>query len=361
VADQHNDVLVIGDGFTARIAAVLLSRAGLRVGAAVVDSRTGDRPPGDFPSPVLPTIGSALSDRLWHNGEADLKPTAGLTVVMGTVEYTPASFLQEETEDAYIVSSKRRPDPYGSVLTRKLVGPRCLSERLPELGRKISRKYDGGRAGVRAAFVAGQSPYRHWLRRTESAAPRPLAEVIRVQTGKLVTNTGRRVTESVLLCSPLPEFAAMWGESEAGVFDCESAELLHVAVEGELGENLLFYDCDWRSPVYRVFTVDHGSVVVQLAKDHHGATLSSIEPWLERLVPGLRTRALLRRVRWSGCYPLDRSQPKGEMRMDGLLRESGVVPFGRVAQWQYLDLCDLNWSVIDEAVQRCGRAGAFPH
>jgi hypothetical protein len=238
------------------------------------------------------------------------------------------------------------------VLARKQFGPMAHTEPMLEVRDKIERNYSAGMPPMkRAGYIGGESPYVATMRAAASAAEivdQAVESIDYRDRSVRFANGTRLYYGAIILTVPLPRIARLLGVPPPRLASAP-AEFV-VAHCPTATENLLIYDCEPGSPVFRMVSPRAGLLVVQLALiGHRSEALSDLAMRrLRERIGGILGSAeveldcRIRRI--ESAYPTD---PPDAGFMDDLLpvlRRGNVVRLGRFAEWRYVDLHELNWT-----------------
>jgi hypothetical protein len=111
--------------------------------------------------------------------------------------------------------------------------------------------------------------------------------------------------------------------------------------------NQLIYDDRPDSPFYRVFAIKDGYLCVQTAADMKPCLADYISLWRKL---GVGSPTFLTHLHVPMAYPLgpDSSIVEGTR---SALRALGVALCGRLAEWRYIDLHEVDWKAIRDAAE----------
>lgn len=349
---RHSPVCILGGGPAALLSQALLRHKGVAADV-VADTLTGSLTPMQVggvrvsPVPVFVSPESALFRKLAWGPLTDAdRVTTGYSPTMpgpATDEALPGSYAEFMTQ--------RYPDAQQRlIITKKHVGPVVFQRDLPGLRRKVLAHYPAGRAAARrVGFCDGVSPYLHYLER--NPGPDALLESVRaidIARRRVTTSTHRVITYERLICTlPLMHFLALANIATSLTALSGGAQLVVASCRQAAPRNHLLYDCDVASAVHRVFIPREGFVIAQVARGHWDADTAMITTRIQQLFDFGDPPIVLKRLTIPACYPLALSDYAQRDALVDTLQGSGVTLFGRFAQWEYLDLEELNWERIE--------------
>lgn len=243
--------------------------------------------------------------------------------------------------------------PDSSTYTAKLFGRTIAAgPPPPELAKKVARHYGQQPAEQRMGFIGGLSPY--FLASQDATLTDWASDgVTGLDLSQRQLAVGDRTIRYRALVStiPMPAFMTLTGLETAATFVAGDARFAVFHVPEETSENVLTYDPDLASPVYRVFAPVAGVVVAQLSKTNDcWADVSDVASYLRRTQSWQGPATLLSAFTLPACYPLQIHPEEFRTSCQHALREKGVFLFGRHGLWEYRDLHELRWSVLDDVL-----------
>jgi hypothetical protein len=243
--------------------------------------------------------------------------------------------------------------PDSSAYTAKLFGRTIAAgPQPPELARKIARHYGQRPAEERMGFMAGVSPY-FLVSQGATLTDWSSDRVTGVDLSERLLAVGHRTIRYGALVStiPLPAFLPLAGIETTAAFVAGDARFAVFHVPEERSENVLTYDPDLTSPVYRLFAPLAGIVVAQLSKTNDcWDEVATVASYLRTTQRWQGPATLLSTFTLPGCYPLEIHPEEFRASCKDTLREQGVFLFGRHGVWEYRDLHELRWSVVDDVL-----------
>lgn len=244
--------------------------------------------------------------------------------------------------------------PRAAGLGYKLVGKPTLKHRLPLLEAKIDRAYIlGQRNNELIGFNDGISAYLNFIEGISGEILHEPIGMVRVDLKRkiLETDAGEVSYKTLVWTAPLPELLTKCGlEGAIKFISCGAAFDVYESISGGLDENQVYYDCDPFSSIYRVFVPNNSTIVVQRSLGWEGTTGHEIHR-LENIVPRAENVEYKFSKEYELAYPL--GSEDGSMSMADLLGElerQDIIPFGRFGRWEYLDLDDHKWELVDAAI-----------
>lgn len=340
-----DEVCFLGAGLSARIGAILARQTGLRplvleeapsFGQFALQLSTGPI----SPIPIFPLTDGFLSARLgFANGRGEnveVHRTAVSKCNWNSVD------IRDDSLGAFLLRRHHSPDE-ALVLSIKQWGSKVWREPLLQIQYKIIRHYLGGHVNTRCGFHAGLSPYH----RLAQAATEGLLHIGTLQcvdlkkravVGSKQTVHFRKLVSTI----PLPRLLLLCNCAYGGFGEAAPAYFQYYRHTAALQENHLLYDCDPDSPILKVFSPTCNVLMVQVADRGRQPSTYEVSQRLPVLFPGLSGLFFERELRIPAAYPLDFVDQTGSRR--GFLREMDILTFGRLGDWEYRDLHELDWS-----------------
>lgn len=345
------DVCVLGGGAAALITNELLRRKGVSC-CIIASSFLGNLAPIKVginrisPVPIFIGYDSALYEKLGFGSPSgeDFVTTeySGVFGIIRKEDIATNSFA-ESVERTYQDSKKRL------IITRKHLGRLPFDHELPGLNRKVQAQHNPDRRAIRRiGFTEGVSPY---LKFVESAPkPHVIAEqLVQVDIKRqCVTTINRQIFYKQLVSTiPLLEFLSVSKIPNTLQTSSAGAQIYVFEARDTNHQNSLIYDCDARSPVHRVYAPPGNFVIAQIAYEQWGANDEAIGARISDLLGREIEAVSVKKITINNCYPLALSDYQQRDEIMKTLEGSGVTTFGRLGQWEYLDLEELDWGRIE--------------
>jgi len=237
----------------------------------------------------------------------------------------------------------------GMARSLKLFGPKAGERPLPLVQAKFTAHYGPERPQwTRVGYVKGLSVYTHWMLGT-SSRPDIHGAVSRLDLPRRVLSIGDVdiAYDLLIACVPLPDLLKVAGMVPQLAFDSGEARFsVFCAAEFTVANHLL-YDDRSDSPFYRVFVPLEQYVIVQFAAGRTPESVDYTRLW-EKF--GVRMANWVADLHVPTAYPLGPDGAAIETTRSDL-RALGVVLCGRLAEWRYIDLHEVDWGAIRAAVE----------
>lgn len=246
-------------------------------------------------------------------------------------------------------------------LSRKQFGEIVMKKPLQRLQDKVARHYSpNGQSFSRLGFANGISAYLTYI---NQQSPFPVIDgkitSVDVNAQKVFIEKIEIRYKYLISTIPLPEFFTYANIEDELSFVSTSAQFYVFQTEAHLSANQIIYDCDINSCVYRVFIPHEHFLSVQVAHDCQNQNPSKILDRVQELLHNNNLFRYIQTINLKNCYPLDVIPLAKHEKIRSLLEQKGVYLFGRISQWEYLDLHELDWKLIDQLIMRIDKPAAI--
>lgn len=233
-------------------------------------------------------------------------------------------------------------------LAEKHLGQRIFFQECPELLKKIKRHYSTMSQVKRMGFRDGFSPYYNYIKDVDIPKMKTTIQKIDLENRVVVTKECEigydylistiALDKLITLCNLLSDISLLGEGASFYVFETDE----------NMETNSMVYDCDWHSPVYRVFTPRSNILIVQIAKEFWGIKPKDVAERVCRILD-LKTAPEFISVKTvEKCYPLGISNVGEKADLFSFFKAHGVLPFGRFGSWEYKDLHELDWESLND-------------
>ena len=310
--------------------------------------------------PILAVENSYLTERLntgqFSNGSVktenfydDSTPQdSNFEIVKGSY----ADFIMKSTNNLNYVAS-----------SEKLYGKVVYTDPMPEIKAKVERHYINQSRinyGKRLGFKDGLNPYSHFNDESNTIFYDDLQQVVINMEGKFVLVNGQKIFYDVLINTlPAPTFLKLASVEHLLTFYATSTAFVIMTSNEPLIENRLVYDCNRTSNIYRLFTPNKNAIVAQMSQLRSVDISAALKRAKEIL--DIRTDlSFVEEKTLRNCYPTKISNKEEFNLLRITMQAKDVLMFGRYAQWECLDLHELNWQkLIYDQLQHFGSSVVF--
>ncbi len=235
------------------------------------------------------------------------------------------------------------------IITKKHLGTLPFRCDLPGLRRKVLSHYPPGHLPPRrVGFNEGISPYLRSIERVQChQVVNEDVLAVDVDKQRIITKSYQVTYERLISTLPLLDFLALAAIKTPLTTVGGDAQMVVASTRQLKGRNQLIYDCDATSPVYRAFIPRDNVVVAQVARAHWDIKDLAIAARVQELFAFSDRPIVVKRLTVRSCYPLGLSDYSLRDVIIADLEQLGVTLFGRLAQWEYLDLEELDWERIE--------------
>ena len=304
--------------------------------------------------PIFPVYQSALYQELWkdQNIKHDFLEYIDYGSIVIEFEKIQHLILRANPESYAVEHLKKKNDIHTQkniLLAYKLFGDIIFDKGLSRLTNKVQRHYDNKMPRARIGFVNVLSPYYEKLQ----AIPESeflVEEVKEIDIEKKVVFTSRSEIKYQRLVSTLNLRDMMSKVKTAPEIQLISkpASFYIFKTTYSLDPHKVIYDFEINSPIYRVFTIDSNFIIVQLshvyAIENGGSKLivNRLKHfWGDQFCVDFEYYYSI-----NDAYPLDTSSDEALTQYVSELEANDILLLGRFAEWEYVDLHELNYSRI---------------
>lgn len=233
-------------------------------------------------------------------------------------------------------------------LAEKHLGRTIFLREYPELVKKIKRHYSGISPVKRVGFKDGFSSYYTYMKKIDIPSMRITPRDIELKNKMVVTETCKITYDHLISTISLDKLIKLCHLPFEFSLLGEGASFLVFETNEKVRPNCMVYDYDWLSPVYRVFIPRENILIVQIAQKSFGMSLQNVAERVCHILD-LQTMPECIAVKSAErCYPLGVSNQGERDRLFNILKSYGVFPFGRFGSWEYKDLHELDWELLNE-------------
>ena len=199
-----------------------------------------------------------------------------------------------------------------------------------------------------SGFSAGISSYLRYVERTPNLlVVNEAVLAVDVENRRVTTNSHQVTYDRLISTLPLLDFLALASIKTSLTTLSEGAQMVVASTRQLRRQNQLIYDCDSTSPVHPAFIPVDNIVLAQVAREHWEKDVTVITARVQELFDFDDQPVAVKRLTLPSCYPLALSDSALRDKIISDLKRSGVTMFGRLAQWEYLDLEELDWEIIE--------------
>lgn len=262
--------------------------------------------------------------------------------------------IKDNSESDFTKINLSKNEKLSKIIGNKLFGDQMFIKSLPLLEDKVKRHYGNDKPTfTRSGFIKGLSPYYHLLSSFDNVLF--IKAVINYISFEEKSVHFHSLEKGVIQYKYLISTINVESLLNLAELSCnfnlryEGARFHLYEIDIDLGTNRLIYDTDPSSPLVRIFTPYHGMLLVQIRKsfDEH-TNICEIKESIFRLLGVSFNLKKILENNFSKCYPLDISNFKhfNEMK-NKIIRDYDVLLFGRHGNFEYKDLHELDWSIVN--------------
>ncbi|CAM4099286.1 FAD-dependent oxidoreductase [Zobellia roscoffensis] len=223
-----------------------------------------------------------------------------------------------------------------------------LSQPLSQVQDKIRRHYISNNGNTRVGYVDGKSLFKYTI---DKLQPEILnfskLQKIVVETKEIHTADHIIAYDHLVSTIPLHYLLQYCGLPQDHNTESASAYFKFFTYSKGFKENRIIYDCDLNSDILRLFSVSDTLIMAQIRGDKHGKVSNKkVQDRIQNLIPEIEGLTFARELFSPMGYPLELVTQPNSLKSMAILKENGVIPFGRFGNWEYSDLHELDWSSV---------------
>ena len=303
--------------------------------------------------PIFPVYQSSLYKELWkENG-----------VKHDFLEYIDFGDIANEFSRIQHLVSDANPDSYAAryylkskgihtqkniLLAYKLLGNVMFTNGLRRLSDKVTRHYGSNLPNARIGFINGLSAYYDKLRTIPGEELLEGIKEIDIDNKRVITEQCEISYQRLISTLNLREMMRKVRGAPDIQLISKPASFFVVKTSSPLEPHKVIYDLELDSPIYRVFTIGLNIALVQLSILHSMADVGS-KPIVDRLKQFFGQQFSIEfeySYTIEDAYPLDSSSDMELNHFMSELEGKDVILLGRFAEWEYVDLHELDYSRI---------------
>jgi len=260
------------------------------------------------------------------------------------------NLIQPESLGQFMIQNKASDESL--VISLKQWGSAFYNEELNEVKSKIKNHYFSGGNQSRVGFYRGNSLYYHFLRHTLNNSTlynniqhidyknkKVICERLDIFYDKLYSTIN--ILDLYKLCGFRTSFHLKYKGSFFMYFILSPIEL----------ENNILYDCNLSSPIIRLFFPQNNILVAQLSTNSFRKYNSnSIIKRIVDILPNIKNIKYVKSIHLPFSYPLEPILDKKMINSIENIKTFSIVPFGRFGNWEYKDLHELNWTLVNDKI-----------
>lgn len=351
---QKFEICILGNGPAARICSFLTKTPHILIGnrdnfglltKTVITNSSFNL------TPIFPVYNSHLYNELWKDDFEkhyfiNYSKRGNILVEFDNIQElisnaNPQSYVVQCLKEKQDISTKEN-----IVLAYKLFGKIIFERELDRLLTKVKNNYDGVKPNKRIGYVNNLSLY------YDKVANIKIKnffsdEIKKIDIKRKIVSTKTSEIEYDKLISTidLRDFLCKINYPNLGLMS-NSAHFCLIKTNTILPINLGIYDVEIQSPVYRLFTISKNFVIVQFTLGCQNIESSLLFPTLYKLLGQVFEIQFEYRYTIKDAYPIYTSSDTLLQQYKSELESNNIHLIGRYAEWEYLDLHELNYSKL---------------
>ena len=356
---QKIEICILGNGPTARICSFLMKNPHILIGNQEnfgLLSKTEITNNSFNLAPIFPVYNSYLYKELWKDnlekydflnyskqGNISFEFDNMLPLISNA---NPQSYVAQCLKEKQDIDTKEN-----IVLAYKLFGKVIFERELHRLLAKVKKNYDGAKPNKKIGYINNLSLYYEKvanikvdnffsdeIRKIDVKRKIAYTQTCEIEYDKLVSTIDLR---DLLQKTNYPENLNLISSS---------AYFCLIKTNTILPINLVIYDVEIHSPIYRLFTISENFVIIQFTSGCQNIKLTQLFPVLYKLLGQIFEIQFEYRYTIKDVYPIYTSSDTLLQQYKLELEANNIHLIGRYAEWEYLDLHELNYSKLNDSI-----------
>ena len=298
------------------------------------------------PLPIFPVLESELYN---SNLFDDIPTQNNVTVSFSELanfdvnEYN----LQHESLASFMIS--KQGIDRGLCLAFKQWGSSMAYKPFGQVQSKIKRHYISKQGNTRIGYINGLSLFKYAVDKLNPEVVNYAnLEKIDIKKREIHLTDCVVVYEKLISTIPLHKFFKYCNLEHDHISESAGAYFKFFSYTKGLEQNQMLYDCDYNSDILRLFSITDTFLMAQLRSDTYpDLSTSEVKRRIQELVPDIEGLEFAKELFTPMSYPLELVDEPNSMKNLLKLKENGITTLGRFGNWEYSDLHELDWSVVD--------------
>lgn len=297
------------------------------------------------PLPIFPVKESKLYNSDLFDDVAEQKPIMVSFSKLKNFDYSTFKIKEGSLADFMV---KAQGVDKNLCLGAKQWGEEMFTVPFSQVQSKIERHYVNPKGNTRIGYINGKSLFKYAIDKLNPNVLNYLnIEYIDVKEKEVHLNDSILHYEQLISTLPIHKLLKLCSLEyyhDTSYAGCKFHFFTH---DGDFKENQMIYDCDYHSDIIRIFSISNNFLMVQLNSKKRNSVISNIEDRVQELAPNISGLSHVRKLYVPMCYPTELILDKSTLDSIACLKKNDIIPFGRFGNWEYSDLHELDWSIID--------------
>lgn len=353
------DTCILGNGPTARICSSLIETSHILISnqnnlGSLSQTTIGNSNINLIP--IFPVYNSFLYNELWKNDckKEDFlsySEQGNILVEFGSIQM----LVNNANTKSYVAQCLNNKQDVGTkkniILAYKLFGKIIFEMELNRLLAKVKKHYNGTKTSNRIGYINNLSPYYEKVKNIK-INNYVFDEIKNIDTGRKIvyTKTFKFEYDRLISTINLRDFLPKVGFSDNLDLISSPAHFCLIKTNIILPINLVIYDVEIQSPIYRLFTISKNFIIIQLAFGCQNIESTILLTALHKLLGHILKIQFEYRYTIKDAYPICTSSDTLLQEHKSELESNNIHLIGRYAEWEYLDLHELDYSKLYENI-----------
>ncbi|WP_209403581.1 hypothetical protein [Pseudozobellia sp. WGM2] len=298
------------------------------------------------PLPIFPVKESELYNSSLFEGVSKQEPISVSFSELTNFDHTEYELKEGSLADFMI---KKQGVDKNLCLGLKQWGDTMFSRPFSQVQSKIARHYISKKGNTRVGYIDGKSLFKYAVDKFD---PEVLecngVNEINIEKKEIYTDEYTIKYDKLVSTIPFSILLKLCNLESNHDDSYASAFFYFFKYEDGFKENQIIYDCDLNSDILRVFSLTDNFLLTQLRSDKYGEIpVEKIRDRVYELVPEIEKLEFAQELYVPMAYPLELISGASTLKSLETLKGNDVVPFGRFGQWEYSDLHELDWTLIN--------------
>ena len=350
------EICILGNGPTARICSFLTKSPHILIGN---QNNFGSLTKTTINNicinltPIFPVYDSNLYNELWKNNFEkhdflNYSEQGNILVEFDSIQAlisnaSPQSYAVQCLKEKQDVDTKKN-----IILAYKLFGKIIFERKLNKLLAKVKKHYDGAKTNKRIGYINNLSLYYEKVANIKiNNFFSDEVEKIDIERKVVYTKSSEIIYNKLISTIDLRDFLIKTNYLNNINFISGVAHFCLIKTNTILPINLVIYDVEIKSPIYRLFTISDNFIMVQFAFGCQNIESFLLFLTLYKLLGQVFEIHCEYRYTLKDAYPICTSSDTLLQQYKSDLESNNIHLIGRYAEWEYLDLHELNYSKLN--------------
>ncbi|MDR1202067.1 MAG: hypothetical protein LBL58_10640 [Tannerellaceae bacterium] len=349
------EICILGNGPTARICSFLIKTPHILIGnqnnfGSLTKTKIAYNNINLIP--IFPVYNSHLYNKLWENNFEkhdflNYSERGDISIEFDSIQ----EFIKNASSLSYAVQRLKEKQDFSTkkniILAYKLFGRVIFERELNRLLAKVNKHYNGMGTNKRIGYINKLSPYHERI--ANICFDNFFSDEIKkidIKRKIIYTKTSDITYSKLISTIDLRDFFHKINYPNNLNLVSSSAYFCLIKINAILPINLVIYDVEIKSPIYRIFTISENFIIIQLAFNCQNIDSHLLFQALYKLLGRVFDILFEYRYMMKNAYPICTSSDILLQQYKHELASNDIHLIGRYAEWEYLDLHELNYAKL---------------